>query len=1003
MLKYTTMQKTINDKSLEHINRISSNNPYLNKYLLFTDGTVVYVTNQGVAKPFTNEDILNSVVGKNGCPPKDFIKLDIPWSSEYTVGVTIPTNPSLIVGTQMVSGQSCGNEGYNVYSATLINNPTSKYIGCYNANTNNDNMTFIGEKPKNSEANGTYTYDKCMDAAIQGGYQYFGLQNVNTETSKGYCVVSNDLTEIQNYGDASIQYTPIALWSSVTAGTDAISCFVNSDGRVIVWGASGTILWQSPNTPSDCWWGGYVNPDSISGSYGGNCIGKPLNIHCGNPDQNNSYKADGLLNNLHTMLRDEALTQHSNMEDSWSFNPMSKWTGGDPAHCCAKLIDYSYQCGGGSFKSGQNSAGTNINFDCSNEVKNCIFFFVLEDDGNLCLYRGSDPSNNNGKIWCTSTNGKKLSNNPNWVASKGKLGRNYLKIGDKLAHNEWIGSTNGSTRLIMQEDGNLVLYTSEKYEGCKKINDKKFGGQLINSVYKLNARANIDNLGKIGYVDSDSQLKQYPDSMLQFTNDYQIYKNTNSIGNDLTTVQNYGNATTKYNIVALWSSNTVTNEPNNVQLIGTGQLTIQNSDGSFSYNVNSVASGCENWGTITISSATYGGNCNAPIGNVTSQVATDLKCNWNTNCSIPISNQTFGDPAPGCAKSFDIVYKCGGTEFTRNLATAEGQTMIIDCNEHMQTMCQFYLLLNDNGNMSIYRGSDPSKNNDEIWSTSTNGKQISNNPDWVASKGKYGRNYLKTGEVLATNEWIGSTNGSTRLIMQEDGNLVLYTSEKYENTNLTSSIVKDQGECEKACNDNSECGGYVYNNSISTCWLKKHGNFSKQEDNETVFGIRNRVTKGGENCNNKIVNIDSVKYGGYSVGPKMTSETKCLKSFISHEDKVALEDIKSQLSILGQDIATRMEELSNQDNKIHEKLNMNSEQFNKNLEKYRNIIKELQEERNLQSNNNNIEGMTNNLDISDLNGMITDSDLLVLQKNTQYILWSILAVGLLTITINTMK
>jgi hypothetical protein len=296
MLKYTTMQKTINDKSLEHVNRISSNNPYLNNYLLFTDGTVVYVTNQGVAKPFTNEDILNSVVGKNGCPPKNFIKLDIPWSSEYTVGATIPTNPSLIVGTQMVSGQSCGNEGYNVYSATLINNPTSKYIGCYNANTNNDNMTFIGGKPENTEATGTYTYDKCMDAAIQGGYQYFGLQNVNTETSTGYCAVSNDLTKIQNYGDA----------------------------------------------------------------------------------------------------------------------------------------------------------------------------------------------------------------------------------------------------------------------------------------------------------------------------------------------------TTKYNIVALWSSNTVTNEPNSVQLTGTGQLTIQNSDGSFIYNVNPVVSGCENWGTITISSATYGGNCSVPIGNVTSQVATDLKCNWNTNCSIPI-------------------------------------------------------------------------------------------------------------------------------------------------------------------------------------------------------------------------------------------------------------------------------------------------------------------------------------------------------------------------------
>ena len=42
-------------------------------------------------------------------------------------------------------------------------------------------------------------------------------------------------------------------------------------------------------------------------------------------------------------------------------------------------------------------------------------------------------------------------------------------------------------------------------------------------------------------------------------------------------------------------------------------------------------------------------------------------------------------------------------------------------------------------------------------------------------------------------------------------------------------------------------------------------------------------------------------------------------------------------------------------------------------------------------------------DLNDLNGMLSDSDLLVLNENYTYILWSILAIGVLTITINTMK
>ena len=53
-------------------------------------------------------------------------------------------------------------------------------------------------------------------------------------------------------------------------------------------------------------------------------------------------------------------------------------------------------------------------------------------------------------------------------------------------------------------------------------------------------------------------------------------------------------------------------------------------------------------------------------------------------------------------------------------------------------------------------------------------------------------------------------------------------------------------------------------------------------------------------------------------------------------------------------------------------------------------------------NGNMKEGMQN-LDMSDVNGMLVDTDLRVLQENYSYVMWSVLAVGLLTITINVMK
>ena len=44
-----------------------------------------------------------------------------------------------------------------------------------------------------------------------------------------------------------------------------------------------------------------------------------------------------------------------------------------------------------------------------------------------------------------------------------------------------------------------------------------------------------------------------------------------------------------------------------------------------------------------------------------------------------------------------------------------------------------------------------------------------------------------------------------------------------------------------------------------------------------------------------------------------------------------------------------------------------------------------------------------NLNMNDVNGMLLDSDLHVLQKNYEYIFWGVLAVGLLTVTLNIMK
>ena len=140
--EYNDLLAKVSGSTTGYINRTSSNNRYLNKYISWSDnGAIMYVTNQGVAKHITNWTAYEGMWGKKGCPTdKSLIKLDIPWNDSYLIeGTTIPTRPPLVVGTSISAAQSCGNEGNNVYVKSLVNNSTRDQLSCRNTHPRNTN------------------------------------------------------------------------------------------------------------------------------------------------------------------------------------------------------------------------------------------------------------------------------------------------------------------------------------------------------------------------------------------------------------------------------------------------------------------------------------------------------------------------------------------------------------------------------------------------------------------------------------------------------------------------------------------------------------------------------------------------------------------------------------------------------------------------------------------------------------------------------------------------
>ena len=682
--EYQTILSKISGTTSDYINRVSSNNPYLNKYIRWSDsaanGAIMYVTNQGIAKPITDKDIFKSILGINGCPDnKSFVNITIPWDSSYAVeGTTIPTSPSLSVGTPMKTGESCGNEGTNVYVDKLLTNSTANYNGCYADDSSARTMTFIGGAPapqtisgiengnfsqpvksnntyeyitstskvpgwnfgnavllnnssawgyptpypngtqcaciqstayfeqtinlstgtyylsfiacgrpgysgantidiqlngetfysvtppttewtvytstfsvttsgnniikflgtinnvNNSSAFqglllessgvsatlGTYTYDMCKSESLDGGYKFFALQNVNTETSMGYCAVTNDSISATKNGTAYVITKVIALWDTQTSNTGSYA-YLTDQGTLTVYNSSGTAIF---NTTADS--------NLTSGGYVG-CYTDKSTRAMPNTSNNKYYPFD-------------TCKQYA-IDGGYSYYGSQNKDKNDNGWCVASNDLASSQKYGVANNCTKDKLGNYMGGGWSNAIYSMdtkgTYYLFLHDDGNMCIYKGSSPSDYQGFIWDSKTNTKQQKANPAYAAAKGKYGKNWIASGSGLSAGDFVGSTDGSIYLLMQTDGNLVLYTSENAENCQKMKDGNMGGGVdANALYVFEKTGIPANMGKVGYVDSNSLLYPYPDSSIGLTNDYSSYTNYSSAGHDIAG-KSFSNAT----------------------------------------------------------------------------------------------------------------------------------------------------------------------------------------------------------------------------------------------------------------------------------------------------------------------------------------------------------------------------------------------------------------------------------------------------------------------------
>jgi hypothetical protein len=573
--EYEKLTNEITSNATSYINRVSSNNPYLNKTIVFSDGKYAYVTNQGVVKYIPSTEIWDSVKA-----PKNVIEINIPWNNSYfTPGTIIPTDPPLISGTPVKKDQSLGNEGSNVFVDQLLP-PISEstYMGCFATNKNNDNMTFIGDTPPAfsdvSIQNGNFSKPvisadsvlRIKGSTVPGWN--FDATLLNNSSKWGIPMPypgGNQCVIIQN--NMSIN-TVLSLQSGSTyilkfqaCGRNCCKTSTSNPINIELYTNLNAFISQIANftAPINSWTSyTYTFTVPISQTYkllfkGINRTGDrstaladiSLNSSavkegsysyqdCRESAIANGYRYFGLQNvNTSSKLgycavsdSEPAITQYgrsqvvSELVPLWSSN-----TAGNPDNT-AILTDR------GSLQVLNSSGKALYSSPESLEGKiNCIL--IIQENGDMAIYKGTNPNNIQGEIWSAMTIAKQEQANPDVVASKGKYGQNWMTNGSTLAPGDFIGSNDGKLALVMQTDGNLVLYTYKMDTNCEKIDDKFGGGKGAIAVYDIGMSAIPKNMGDLAFVDGDSNLYTYPVSNEKYSDKYSIIKNIDAVGNDI--------------------------------------------------------------------------------------------------------------------------------------------------------------------------------------------------------------------------------------------------------------------------------------------------------------------------------------------------------------------------------------------------------------------------------------------------------------------------------------
>jgi hypothetical protein len=194
-------------------------------------------------------------------------------------------------------------------------------------------------------------------------------------------------------------------------------------------------------------------------------------------------------------------------------------------------------------------------------------------------------------------------------------------------------------------------------------------------------------------------------------------------------------------------------------------------------------------------------------------------------------------------------------------------------------------------------------------------------------------------------------------------------------------------QCQTSCNNNPECAGFVFDVN-NYCWPKNSGMYPAANTltpyaNDFTYIKNATPLTPPVGVPNTTRNLDSITYKNYLNGGALSSKYGLANATSVQQQQLA-------------QLQSRMNLLSNQISNLTTKFGTGSQTAAKQMTTNTQGVGEYLTD--LNKTNNKIQNYNTTID-----NILKDSDIVVLQKNYDYLFWSILAAGSVLVGMNIVK